>query len=177
LQNGAYATLREAQRILHHGNKKILPHASEDEDTNSPWHRVIVKRIATAFLAIFVAYISISAFADEYVRGYTRRSGTYVQPYYRSSPDNTVTNNFSYKGNINPHTGARGTTRYIHDPPSPYYQGSDSYGRVGHNSAPNEPQEMLPPNQPQGYHNPNSVSVCPPPHFRMTERDGCQAVR
>jgi peptidoglycan hydrolase-like protein with peptidoglycan-binding domain len=29
----------------------------------------------------------------------------------------------------------------------------------------------------QGHRGPNSVSLCPPPHFRMTEREGCQPVR
>ena len=70
--------------------------------------------------------------ADEYVNGYTRSNGTQVQGYYRSSPDNTVTNNYSYEGNVNPHTGAVGTSRYEHDTTSPYYNGADSNGRIGH---------------------------------------------
>jgi hypothetical protein len=78
-----------------------------------------------------------------------------------------VRDNFSYKGNVNPYTGAVGTNRYIHDRTSPYYQGPDSHGRVGHSGA----------NEPLSYGNPNSVTLCPPPHFTMTEQDGCQAVR
>ena len=100
-----------------------------------------------------------------------------MQPYYRSSPNNTVRDNFSYKGNVNPYTGAVGTNTYIHDKTSLYYQGPDSHGRVGHNGAPDDPQgyrdpTSVGPNQPQVYSGSNSVSLCPPLHFRMTERDG-----
>jgi hypothetical protein len=42
------------------------------------------------------------------VRGYTRKNGTYVAPHYRSSPDGNFNNNWSTKGNINPHTGQPG---------------------------------------------------------------------
>jgi hypothetical protein len=64
---------------------------------------------------------------------------------------------------------------------SHHYQGPDSFGRVGHNGVPDQPQvyrdpSWVSPNRPQVYRDPNSVSLCPP-HFRMTERDGCQAVR
>jgi hypothetical protein len=119
------------------------------------------------FVVCFVVCSAPSALADQYVHGYTRSNGTYVQSYYRSSPNNTVRDNFSYKGNVNPYTGAVGTNRYIHDRSSPYYQGPDRHGRVGHSAA----------GEPQGYRERNSVTLCPPPHFTMTEHDGCQAVR
>src|ERR1700726_2651261 len=142
----------------------------------------VLKRILIIFLACFVVAWNIPAFADQFVHGYMRSNGTYVSPYYRSSPNGTVTDNFSYRGNVNPYTGAVGTNRYIHDKTSPYYQGPDSQGRVGHNGAPNQSQvygdrTWVSPNQPQVYGNSKWVSLCPPPHFRMTERDGCQAVR
>jgi len=93
-----------------------------------------------------------------------------------------VRDNFSYKGNVNPYTGAVGTNRYLHDKTSLYYQGPDSHGRVGHSGAPSQPQDYGPaswasPNQPQVYRNSNWGSLCPPPDFAMTEQDGCQAVR
>jgi hypothetical protein len=47
--------------------------------------------------------------ADEYVRGYTRKDGTYVQPHHRSDSDGNPYNNYSYPGNVNPHTGKRAT--------------------------------------------------------------------
>lgn len=48
------------------------------------------------------------------VRGYTRKDGTYVQPHYRSRPNGTVTDNFSFQGNTNPFTGLIGTKDYPH---------------------------------------------------------------
>src|SRR5580704_18553976 len=104
----------------------------------------VVKRISIIFLACFVVAWNIPAFANQYVHGYTRSNGTYVRPYYRSSSNGTVRDNFSYRGNINPYTGAAGTNRYIHDKTSPYYQGPDSHGRVGHSGA----------SDPQGYGEP-----------------------
>lgn len=94
---------------------------------------------AAAFFAALLA-LTAPASADEYVHGYTRSNGTYVQPYYRSSPDSTVSNNYSYEGNVNPYTGSVGTNRYTHDETSPYYEGPDSEGRIGHGgSAGSEP--------------------------------------
>lgn len=85
-------------------------------------------------LALIVAFTLFStvALADEYVNGYYRSNGTYVQPYVRSSPNDTVTDNYSFKGNVNPYTGAVGTNTYSHDETSPYYTGPDSHGNVGH---------------------------------------------
>ena len=169
----------------------------------------VVKRILIIFLGFLVVSWTIPASADVHVHGYTRSNGTYVRPYYRSSPNGTVTDNFSYRGNINPYTGAVGTNRYLHDKTSPYYQGPDSHGRVGHNGAPFEGQgygssnsvisdhsriysgQSGAPFEGQGYgssnsvisnhsriySDPRSVSLCPPPHYRMTEMDGCQAAR
>lgn len=87
----------------------------------------------TLIVGLFLIAISIgSAFADEYVHGYVRQDGTYVQPYYRSSPNGTVMDNYSYRGNVNPYTGSVGTNSYSHDLTSPYFQGPDMYGNVGH---------------------------------------------
>jgi hypothetical protein len=87
------------------------------------------------FLAIALTLLSTSAFADSYVNGYTRKDGTQVQGHYRSSPNNTVTDNYSYKGNSNPYTGSTGNNKYQHDTTSPYYSGPNSQGRVGHGGA------------------------------------------
>jgi len=46
---------------------------------------------------------------DTYVNGYYRSDGTYVQPHYRSSPNNTKIDNWSQRGNTNPYTGRSGT--------------------------------------------------------------------
>jgi hypothetical protein len=55
-----------------------------------------------------------SADAQVSVKGYYRSNGTYVQPHVRSSPNNTTSDNWSTKGNVNPHTGKQGTN----NPPS-----------------------------------------------------------
>ena len=59
--------------------------------------------------ALLVTAVSIavcsSAWADEYVDGYYRADGTYVQPYWRSDPDGNPYNNYSFPGNLNPYTG------------------------------------------------------------------------
>lgn len=66
--------------------------------------------------------ISTSAFAkDSYVRGYVRSDGSYVQGHHRTTPDNTVNNNYGTRGNYNPYTGQSGTRD--RDPS----QGSDDY--------------------------------------------------
>jgi uncharacterized protein YdeI (BOF family) len=43
------------------------------------------------------------------VQGHTTSSGTYVQPYVATNPNNTQRDNFSATGNVNPYTGAVGT--------------------------------------------------------------------
>jgi hypothetical protein len=49
--------------------------------------------------------------ANTYVRGYTRKDGTYVAPYYRTSPNKTQSDNYSTYGNYNPYTGKTGTKK------------------------------------------------------------------
>lgn len=46
---------------------------------------------------------------DTEVSGYTRSNGTYVEPYHRSSENNTQRDNYSSIGNTNPYTGEEGT--------------------------------------------------------------------
>lgn len=56
-------------------------------------------------LVLIVVFTVTSVFADVYVKGYTKKNGTYVAPHYRSSPDSSPYNNWSYPGNTNPYTG------------------------------------------------------------------------
>lgn len=60
-----------------------------------------------ASMAFFMAASLFPQIADAsvYVHGYTKKNGTYVAPYYRSSPDSSPYNNYSYPGNTNPYTG------------------------------------------------------------------------
>jgi hypothetical protein len=64
-------------------------------------------------LAFLIAStISLSAIqaasADEYVSGFTRKDGTFVQPHMRSTPDSSYNNNWSVSPNVNPFTGQQG---------------------------------------------------------------------
>ncbi len=44
--------------------------------------------------------------ADVNVNGYYRSNGTFVQPHRRSSPNNSIYDNYSYPGNYNPNQGS-----------------------------------------------------------------------
>lgn len=83
-------------------------------------------------LVLIVGLIALSLFSvtnvlsrDTYVRGYTKKDGTYVQPHYRSAPDGDPYNNWSTQGNTNPYTGEAGT----HNPDHGYgHSSSPGYG-------------------------------------------------
>jgi len=77
---------------------------------------------------LLVLFLATSVFA-EYVGSYYRRDGTYVQGYYRSDSNNTVQDNYSYKGNTNPYTNETGTNYYRSSPSSQYYDSSYGYKR------------------------------------------------
>lgn len=74
-------------------------------------------------LAATAALFGGSAFADTFVNGYYRQNGTYVQPHYRSSPNNSVYDNYSTRGNVNPYTGRAGTVDV-----TPNYGPGSGYG-------------------------------------------------
>jgi hypothetical protein len=50
-----------------------------------------------------------SSKSETHVRGYTKKDGTKVTPHYRSTPNTTKKDNWSTRGNVNPHTGKVGT--------------------------------------------------------------------
>jgi len=63
-------------------------------------------------LAILTTIISATTpSVADYVNGYTRKDGTYVEPHYRSSPNSTQQDNYGTYGNVNPYTGQRGTRK------------------------------------------------------------------
>lgn len=66
------------------------------------------------------ALIASGASAQNYVKGYMKRDGTYVMPHYRSSPNSSTFDNYSTKPNINPYTGRRGTESPYSTYKSPY---------------------------------------------------------
>jgi len=76
--------------------------------------RINIKNIITGllFLFIFGTFLAFANVAEARVRvkGYYRpKSGTYVQPHYRSSPNRNKFDNWSTKGNYNPYSGKSGT--------------------------------------------------------------------
>jgi hypothetical protein len=66
------------------------------------------------FLVIFIILLSLASVEarDVEVKGYTKGNGTYVEPHYRSSPNQYKSDNWSTSGNTNPYTGKRGTNTY-----------------------------------------------------------------
>jgi len=68
-----------------------------------------MKKFITLSIVFFATF---SSFAQTHVNGYTRNNGTYVAPYYRSSPNYTKADNYSTLGNVNPYTGSVGTKTY-----------------------------------------------------------------
>lgn len=85
------------------------------------------------FLSLTLAVLSSvsTAWADEYVNGYYRQDGTYVQPYVRSSPDNSYNNNWSVRGNTNPYTDQQGTKAPTFNDRTPGYN-TKTYGDPGY---------------------------------------------
>lgn len=88
-----------------------------------------MKKIAAVLV---IAIMSTPVLADEYVNGYYRQNGTYVQPHYQTAPDNTVYNNYSTRGNVNPYTGQPG---YVNPQPSPApQQPNNAYTNYGYSN-------------------------------------------
>lgn len=76
-----------------------------------------------SFVAVTVVALltALSAQAQTYVQPHVRSDGTFVQGHWRSSPNSTVRDNYSYRNNTNPFTGERGSNSYRNNPTSPYY--------------------------------------------------------
>lgn len=66
------------------------------------------KILSFLFLLIGASFVN-TIYANEYVNGYTKRDGTYVNGYHRSHSNGTNHDNYSTKGNRNPYTGRKGT--------------------------------------------------------------------
>lgn len=81
--------------------------------------------LIAAFL--FTGYFG---FAQQvYVQSYTKSNGTYVQGHYRTAPNNTVNDNWSTVGNVNPHTGQAGykPRESTYTPPKTYSYSDNTY--------------------------------------------------
>ncbi|MCL5781812.1 MAG: hypothetical protein M1459_00410 [Patescibacteria group bacterium] len=67
-----------------------------------------MKRVIILLLIAVLFGSANFAQAATHVRGYFRKNGTYVMPYYRSDKNYIKFDNWSYHGNINPFTSKRG---------------------------------------------------------------------
>jgi len=74
------------------------------------------------FIAFLFAVANSFAQTSTYVSGYTNSHGTYVEGYYRTTPNYTRNDNYSTIGNVNPYTGSYGTK-----PAESYYSSSSYY--------------------------------------------------
>ena len=82
---------------------------------------IIMKKVFF-FIAFLFAAATSFAQTSTYVSGYTKSNGTYVQGYYRTTPNNTRNDNYSTVGNVNPYTGSYGTK-----PADNYYVAPSTY--------------------------------------------------
>ena len=65
-----------------------------------------MKRIAITACLCLLAFAS---FADEYVNGYFKKDGTYVEGHFKTSPNVTNHDNYSTQYNVNPYTDTTGS--------------------------------------------------------------------
>ena len=72
-------------------------------------------------LVVLVILLFSSLSYAKYVNGYVRSNGTYVHGYNRTESNNTVRDNYTYKGNSNPYTGEEGHNYYRNNRSSEYY--------------------------------------------------------
>jgi hypothetical protein len=89
-----------------------------------------------SILAVAFLIVGLPAVAADAVHGFTRRDGTYVQPYMNSEPNQHRYDNYSSQGNTNPYTGERGTQRNEFSLPPAY---NKAYGGTGINSRHDHP--------------------------------------
>jgi len=64
-------------------------------------------RFVTIFLLSFLVFFKTNA--DEYVNGYVKKDGTYVDGHWKQSRNSTNRDNYSTQGNSNPYTGKDGS--------------------------------------------------------------------
>jgi hypothetical protein len=89
-----------------------------------------MKRLLIALLLLGFS-VSVVCAADTPVRGYTRKDGTSVSPYWRSTPDSIPSHHWGTHRNITPYTGQRGYRAPLPSIPvpsvSPVPWGSENY--------------------------------------------------
>jgi len=89
-----------------------------------------------------------------YVNGYYKSNGTYVEGHYRTTPNNTINDNYSTYPNTNPYTGKQGTVQPTYTTPSyPNTYSTPSYPNTY--STPSYPNTYSTPSYPNTYSTPN----------------------
>jgi hypothetical protein len=68
----------------------------------------VIRFALLTLLGAAVFFIQPVSAYDDYVNGYTRPDGVYVNSYYRTNADGYSYNNYSTQGNVNPYTGQPG---------------------------------------------------------------------
>ncbi len=70
--------------------------------------KMMMVAVLSAFLMLGISISETYAKSSHRVRGYTKKSGTYVAPHRKTNPDRSKLNNWSTKENYNPYTGKKG---------------------------------------------------------------------
>lgn len=70
---------------------------------------------------VLLSGAAIAQTASHAKQGYVTKQGVYVAPSYATNPNNTKLDNYSTKGNVNPHTGKAGTVDPYKVEPAPSY--------------------------------------------------------
>jgi hypothetical protein len=68
----------------------------------------MIKHIIFFLIWTFCLINLFSQNADVFVNGYFRRNGSYIPPHFRTTPNNSLFDNYSTRGNYNPYTGKPG---------------------------------------------------------------------
>lgn len=78
-------------------------------DTNLIMANIIFRRFVSLIILLIFPIISYSQTSPHvFVQSYFRTDGTFVNSHYRTSPNETMYDNFSTIGNVNPYTGKAG---------------------------------------------------------------------
>lgn len=67
-----------------------------------------MKKLFITVTFCLLGYLGFSQ-TSTYVNPYTKKNGTYVEGYNRTTPNNTNIDNYSTQGNSNPYSGSIGT--------------------------------------------------------------------
>jgi hypothetical protein len=81
-----------------------------------------MKKLLLLFAVLLTASVSFAQSTTQ-VSGYTKKDGTYVAPYTRTTSNKTNTDNYSTQGNTNPTTGTSGTRAQDYSAPAQNYGG------------------------------------------------------